>query len=175
LLNASSNANSGKYILATIEARANEILNLPAPAIKTTSRNLQKAAKQAMERRERDSKKILEQINFIKGIIDKAEPNFLQALFFQLGILVQRADIRLIESYFEMGKQNIDGGKIGGAKSGEARREKGKPIYEKWQAEAERIWRKNWNLSKNAVVKKVSESIGGKERTICNHIEKPLL
>ena len=87
-----------------------------------------------------------------------------------------KARIAPQEPLFKIGLQCIDDGRAGGNKSGAQRRAKAKPIIEKWQTEAEAIWKKprNKNLSKSSIAKLISKTVGGNPGYIRKKIKKPL-
>lgn len=70
-------------------------------------------------------------------------------------------------------RKNIGGGREGGIKSTIVRKEKAKSNYEIWQAEADKIWQENSNLSNSRVAELIAKKIGGKADTIRKYIKKP--
>ena len=85
-----------------------------------------------------------------------------------------QARIRPVEPLIEIGKKVVGGGKHGGARSGEVRREKTTPTKEAWQAESEKIWRKRPAWSKRQIATEIEKRIGGNPDTIRKSIQKPL-
>lgn len=86
-----------------------------------------------------------------------------------------RLQIRPLKSFIEIGRKNVDGGKFGGKKSGEVRRDKMKPIENKWQEEANKIWKKHPTWALNRVADNISEKTGESKETIRKKIKKPSL
>lgn len=64
--------------------------------------------------------------------------------------------------------------KLGGIQSGVVRHLPAEQKWASWQAEAEKIWKKNPILSNRDVAKKVAKKIGGTPETIRKKIKKPL-
>jgi len=176
-LEESGRRNTTAYILEHLEKYARARLEAPSIECKKGQRlnNFQREL-EADKRQRRDCESLLQEIDFLKTIARRKDTNqdFLLSQFYDLGVLAQQADIRPIEPFFETGKSNVDGGKIGGEKSGEIRREKAKPIKEAEQAEADKTWARHPTWKNSDVAKDVIRKIGGNFNTIRQTIKKPL-
>ncbi len=84
-----------------------------------------------------------------------------------------RAQLRPVEPFIEMGKGNVAGGKRGGKKSAEARKQKATLAHDAWQEEADKIGRRRPKLSKRGIAKEIGKKTGDKPETIRRSIKKP--
>ena len=79
-----------------------------------------------------------------------------------------------IKRHILVGKANVHEGKLCGQKSGKVRRDKTKTVADKWQEEANKIWKKHPTWGKISVAKKIEEKTGEPFETIRKKIKKPL-
>lgn len=113
-------------------------------------------------------------LNSVRAYIEKNNSDMAVCYMASAVHCAIRAQLKPIASLIDISEKVVDGGKDGGKKSGNVRREKMKPIKENWQIEAEKIWQKHSSWGNKYVGKKVAEQIGGNPETIRKSIKKPL-
>ena len=119
ILSQAAKSNTSTYILGTLETNIKKYLKTAEANIEkylkaTKSRTRKTAIRESDERRRRDGERILQEIKFLRNIIHKENPDFVHAQFFYLGVHVQRADIRLVESDALRGIKTVLSAKEGG-------------------------------------------------------------
>ncbi len=97
-------------------------------------------------------------------------PYYIAMEMFQLTMAAVSANIHDIAIE---GILHHTGGKQGGKKSGNVRREKTKPTKDIWQAEAEKIWGKHPAWGNKPVAERIVKLIGGNVGTIRKSIKRP--
>jgi len=136
--------NTSEYIFETLELQAQTILEKP----KSMVRN--RKIREAEDRRRRDAKEILQQVDFLRTLTNRKEtnPDFLLLKFFYLGALAQRALIRPLEPDVFRGQKILasssDGGNAKAGKTHESLEDRNL----QWQADAKEIWNKRPSCSR---------------------------
>ena len=163
--------------LNEVEKRINALLRTPQKEITSNSQLLKDHIEKYKELDQVKSyaKRALEHLNDARQFLNNR--NTEQAMI---------ETIRMMDAYWQgfyhtesikrpilVSKASVQDGKLCGQKSGEVRREKTKTVVDKWQEEANKIWKKYPKWGKISVAKKIEEKIGDPFETIRKKIKKP--
>lgn len=165
--------------LNEVEKRINALLRTPQKEITSNSQLLKDHIEKYKELDQVQSyaKRALEHLNDARQFLNNR--NTEHAMI---------ETIRMMDAYWQgfchtepikrpilVSKANVQEGKLCGQKSGEVRRDKTKTVVDKWQEEANKIWKKHPTWKLNRVADNISEKTGKSKETIRKKIIKPAL